>query len=93
MPAFFVVTKIDLAPEHVLKHTLQTLSGILKKPGVRKRPFLVSPGRRWAARGALPNPAWPLHTSACLAVPAPCQAAAQCCASRRCMCCTWVPSA
>lgn len=41
MPAFFVVTKIDLAPEHVLKHTLQTLTGILKKPGVRKRPFLV----------------------------------------------------
>ncbi len=41
VPAFFVVTKIDLAPEHVLKHTLQTLSGILKKPGVRKRPFLV----------------------------------------------------
>lgn len=41
VPAFFVVTKIDLAPEHVLKHTLQTLTGILKKPGVRKRPFLV----------------------------------------------------
>lgn len=41
VPVFFVVTKIDLAPEHVMKHTLQTLSGILKKPGVRKRPFLV----------------------------------------------------
>ena len=35
VPVFFVVTKIDLAPEHVMKHTLQTLSGILKKPGVR----------------------------------------------------------
>lgn len=32
---FFVVTKVDIAPEHVLKHTLATLSGILKKPGVR----------------------------------------------------------
>ncbi|KAI7839256.1 hypothetical protein COHA_006954 [Chlorella ohadii] len=41
VPVFFVVTKIDLAPEHVMKHTLQTLSGLLKKPGVRKRPFLV----------------------------------------------------
>lgn len=35
VPVFFVVTKIDLAPEHVMKHTLQTLSGLLKKPGVR----------------------------------------------------------
>ncbi|PRW56451.1 GTP-binding 1 [Chlorella sorokiniana] len=41
VPVFFVVTKIDLAPKHVMKHTLQTLSAILKKPGVRKRPFLV----------------------------------------------------
>ena len=41
---FFVVTKIDLAPEHVMKHTLHTLNTILKKPGVRKRPFLVSRG-------------------------------------------------
>lgn len=35
VPVFFVVTKIDLAPEHVMKHTLQSLSTILKKPGVR----------------------------------------------------------
>lgn len=41
VPVFFVVTKVDLAPEHVLKHTLSTLQQILKKPGVRKRPFLV----------------------------------------------------
>ena len=41
VPVFFVVTKIDLAPEHVLKHTLATLQQILKKPGVKKRPFLV----------------------------------------------------
>jgi hypothetical protein len=37
----FVVTKTDLAPEHVLKHTLQGLTALLKKSGVRKRPFLV----------------------------------------------------
>eukprot|EP01025_Chloroclados_australasicus_P011729 TRINITY_DN1518_c0_g1_i3.p2 TRINITY_DN1518_c0_g1~~TRINITY_DN1518_c0_g1_i3.p2 ORF type:complete len:351 (-),score=33.85 TRINITY_DN1518_c0_g1_i3:149-1201(-) len=41
VPVFFVVTKVDLAPEHVLKNTLHTLNNILKKPGVKKRPFLV----------------------------------------------------
>lgn len=35
VPVFFVVTKVDLAPDHVLKHTLQTLGAILRKPGVR----------------------------------------------------------
>ena len=32
-----------------MKHTLTTLNTILKKPGVRKRPFLVSLGLRWLA--------------------------------------------
>lgn len=41
VPVFFVVTKIDLAPAHVLQHTLSTLQTILKKPGVKKKPFLV----------------------------------------------------
>lgn len=41
VPVFFVVTKIDLAPEHVLQHTITTLQAILKKPGVRKKPFLI----------------------------------------------------
>ena len=41
VPVFFVVTKIDLAPEHVLQHTLTTLQAILKKPGVKKKPFIV----------------------------------------------------
>jgi GTPase len=41
VPVFFVVTKVDLAPEHVAKHTLSTLTAILKKPGVKKKPFLV----------------------------------------------------
>lgn len=41
VPVFFVVTKIDLAPAHVMQHTLSTLQAILKKPGVKKKPFLV----------------------------------------------------
>lgn len=46
VPCFFVVTKVDLAPEHVMKHTLDSLQQILKKPGVKKRPFLVGAGMR-----------------------------------------------
>ena len=41
VPVFFVVTKVDICPEHVLKHTLATLQAILKKPGVKKKPFMV----------------------------------------------------
>lgn len=41
IPVFFVVTKVDICPEHVLKNTLQNLFSILKKPGVKKKPFLV----------------------------------------------------
>lgn len=41
LPSFFVVTKIDMAPEHILKQTVQELTTVLKKPGVRKRPFIV----------------------------------------------------
>ena len=51
VPVFFVVTKIDLAPEHVLKHTLATLQAVLKKPGVKKRPFLVRWGRGYRRGG------------------------------------------
>ena len=42
VPAFFVVTKVDICPAHVLHHSLATLSGILRKPGVKKKPFMVS---------------------------------------------------
>ena len=42
VPVFFVVTKVDICPEHVLKHTLGTLQAILRKPGVKKKPFMVS---------------------------------------------------
>ncbi|KAL4550702.1 hypothetical protein Ndes2526B_g08812 [Nannochloris sp. 'desiccata'] len=41
VPVFFIITKIDLAPAHVTQHTLTTLQSILKKPGVKKRPFVV----------------------------------------------------
>ena len=41
VPVFFVVTKVDICPQHVLKHTLATLQAILKKPGVKKKPFMV----------------------------------------------------
>ncbi|GAX75720.1 hypothetical protein CEUSTIGMA_g3163.t1 [Chlamydomonas eustigma] len=41
VPVFFVITKVDIAPEHILKQTVQSLMVILKKPGVKKKPFLV----------------------------------------------------
>ncbi len=33
--------QVDICPEHVLKHTLDSLQLILRKPGVKKRPFMV----------------------------------------------------
>jgi GTPase len=41
VPVFFVVTKTDICPQHILKQSLQQLSAVLKRPGVKKRPFLV----------------------------------------------------
>jgi translation elongation factor EF-Tu-like GTPase len=41
IPAFFVVSKIDMAPEQILKQTVAELSATLRKPGVRRRPFLI----------------------------------------------------
>ena len=35
VPVLFVVTKVDIAPDHVMRHTLASLQAILKKPGVR----------------------------------------------------------
>ena len=40
-PVFFVVTKVDICPDHILKATLASLHAILKKPGVKKKPFMV----------------------------------------------------
>lgn len=42
VPAFFVITKVDICPEHILKQSLQQLMGVLKRPGVKKRPFVVN---------------------------------------------------
>mmetsp|Transcript_6842 Transcript_6842/g.11648 ORF Transcript_6842/g.11648 Transcript_6842/m.11648 type:complete len:619 (-) Transcript_6842:561-2417(-) len=41
VPVFFVITKVDICPEHILKQTVQSLTTILKKPGLRRKPFLV----------------------------------------------------
>ncbi|MEW5309068.1 MAG: hypothetical protein WDW38_000979 [Sanguina aurantia] len=41
VPVFFVITKVDICPEHILKQTVTVLTSMLKKPGVRKKPFLV----------------------------------------------------
>mmetsp|Transcript_39503 Transcript_39503/g.87887 ORF Transcript_39503/g.87887 Transcript_39503/m.87887 type:complete len:658 (-) Transcript_39503:428-2401(-) len=41
VPVFFIITKVDIAPEHILRQTVQALTAILKKPGVKKKPFLV----------------------------------------------------
>ena len=35
------VTKVDICPTHVLEHTLAMLTAILRKPGVRLKPFMV----------------------------------------------------
>ena len=41
VPAFFVISKVDFAPEDITRATVNELTAILKKPGVRKRPFMV----------------------------------------------------
>uniref|UniRef100_A0A7S3DEN1 Tr-type G domain-containing protein n=1 Tax=Palpitomonas bilix TaxID=652834 RepID=A0A7S3DEN1_9EUKA len=40
IPFYIVITKIDIAPEHVLKRTIDTLTKILRSPGVRKMPMI-----------------------------------------------------
>ena len=42
IPSFFVITKIDICPEHIFNNTMKSLHAILKKPGVRKIPIMVS---------------------------------------------------
>lgn len=41
VPSFFIITKTDICPKHILANTIQNLSSILKKPGVKKRPITV----------------------------------------------------
>ncbi len=42
VPVFVVVTKIDICPPNVLDETLELLQRILKSPGCRKMPLLVT---------------------------------------------------
>lgn len=42
VPVFIVVTKIDMCPAPVLAETLKLLQKILKSPGCRKLPVMVS---------------------------------------------------
>lgn len=35
------MTKIDIAPEHIFKHTLHQITTVLRKPGVKKMPLVV----------------------------------------------------
>lgn len=42
VPVFVVITKIDMCPSNILKETLHLLLKILKSPGCRKIPVLVS---------------------------------------------------
>ena len=37
----FIVTKIDICPENILKETLNAINKILKLPGVRKLPYMI----------------------------------------------------
>ncbi len=41
LPFFLVVTKIDIAPAHILKQTMKKMRGILKSRNVGKLPFRV----------------------------------------------------
>ena len=42
VPVFVVVTKIDMCPPNVLQETMKLLCRILKSPGCRKIPVIVS---------------------------------------------------
>ena len=41
IPFFVVVTRVDMTPEPVTKHTTETIAKLLKHPDVRKLPFPV----------------------------------------------------
>ena len=42
VPVFVVVTKIDMCPANILTDTMKLLTRILKSPGCRKIPMVVS---------------------------------------------------
>lgn len=41
LPIIFIITKIDICPENVLKNTVNTIHKLLKLPGVRKIPYHI----------------------------------------------------
>ena len=56
VPVFFVITKIDIAPDHVLKQTMDQIHKILRKPGVKKKPYICkAPEDVVAAAKGLPG--------------------------------------
>lgn len=42
VPVFVIITKIDMCPPNVLQETMSLLCRILKSPGCRKIPMIVS---------------------------------------------------
>lgn len=42
LPIFIVLTKVDICPENVLNETLNNITKILKRPGIKKNPILIS---------------------------------------------------
>jgi len=42
VPVFVVITKIDMCPANILQETMKLLVRILKSPGCRKIPVVVS---------------------------------------------------
>lgn len=42
VPVFVVVTKIDMCPANILQETMKLLCRILKSPGCRKIPVIVT---------------------------------------------------
>lgn len=45
IPVFVVLTKCDMAPEPVKQQSIKDLKNILRKPGVRKKPYVVEKER------------------------------------------------
>ena len=41
VPVFVVITKVDIAPDHVYQNTLKVIQRLLKSPGARKLPVMI----------------------------------------------------
>ena len=42
VPVFVVVTKIDMCPPNIMQETMNLMTRVLKSPGCRKMPVIVS---------------------------------------------------